>query len=616
MKKEKHIFLTILLILVVLISIGNFAVNIIYSESNLDFIISLISSLILTIFTIFFAITEITNTSKKKFTIYMSSIIFILYLSFSILNTMNLLPIKDIKKVDDFTNKSLTEVIKWSEANHIELNQLYEYSELVDEYKIVSQSAPKDTLIKNVKKLTVVISEGPNPDKDIVIPNMVSWNVDKVVKYVNSNHLNNVKVNYEVSDKIKNTLIDQSKSGSVKRSDEIILTFSLGDEEEESKNVKLIDLKNKSLLEAEIFFKQNRLEYETDYDFSNYVKRGYIVKTDKEVGTLLNSESKVKITISKGKEIKVPDLKNYSIVEITNWIIENKLKLEFTDKYDDQVKANKVISINFNENDVIEEKTIIKVVLSRGKLIMSSFDSLDEFKTWANKYGINYEEKYVFDSEVASGKVISYSHKKGDTIKNDDTIIVTISQGEKTKVPNVIGKSKEDAIKALEKVKLKYNFVYESSTKEKNTVLKQSLSSGNEVAANTTITLTLSNGKEPSRNNRDNSSNSSNNNTNNNTNSNSNSNNNNTNQSSNNNTPTTPTCDRNVKATIYIYDELLKDSASGTCESIKKAYPKFKFSCSYQTGTGMSSGLLLNSKNIDGNMFNYCDTITLKISQN
>ena len=55
------------------------------------------------------------------------------------------------------------------------------------------------------------------------------------------------------------------------------------------------------------------------------------------------------------------------------------------------------------------------------------------------------------------------------TIKNDDTIIITISQGEKTKVPNVVGKTKEDAIKVLEKAKLKYNFVYESNSKTKNT---------------------------------------------------------------------------------------------------------------------------------------------------
>ncbi len=604
-KKEKHIFLTILVLLVIFISIGNFVISILYQESNLDFILSLISNLILTIFAIFFAISEIKNTSKRKLTIYISGIIFIMYLSFSILNTMNLLPIKDIKKVEDFSNKSLTEVIKWSEANHIELNQIYEYSELVDEYNIISQSAPKDTLIKNVKKLTVVISEGPNPDKEIVVPNMVTWNVNKVVKYINHNHLNNIKVNYIESDKIKNTLIEQDKSGSVKRSDEINLTFSLGDEEENSE-VKLIDLKNKSLLETDIFFKQNKLDYETNYDFSNYVKRGYVLKTDKEIGSILTKDDKVKVTISKGKEIKVPNLKDYSIVEITNWVIENKLKLEFSDKYDDQIKNGKVISVNYNEDDVIEEKTVIKVVLSRGKLIMGTFESLDEFKDWANKYGINYEEKYVFDSEVEAGKVISYSHKKGDTIKNDDTITVTISQGEKTKVPNVVGKSKEDAVKALEKAKLKYNFVYENSTKEKNMVLKQSLSSGNEIAANTTITITLSNGKEPTTNSKSNS----------NSNNNSNNNNNNT-QTNTSKTEVKPSCDRSITGVIYIDSSLIKDSASSTCESMKKAYPDFKFNCSYVNGTGMSSGMILNANDeIDGKSFNYCDTITLKIVQN
>lgn len=603
MEKEKHVLLNILLFTTIIISIGNFITSLIYQESNLDYIISIISNLILTIFTIFFVISEIKNTSKKKLTIYVSSIFLMLYSSFQILNTFNLLPVKQIKRIDDFTNKSLTEVIKWSEANKIELNQVYEYSELVDEYKIISQSSPKDTLIKNIKNLTIVVSEGPNPDKEIVIPNMVTWDVEKVVKYINKNHLNNIKVNYEVSDKIKNTLIEQDKSGSIKRSDEINLTFSLGDEDEYIQQVKLINLKNKSLLESEIFFKQNRLDYDIDYDFSNNIKRGFIIKTDKEIGSILDKDSKVKITVSKGKEIKVPNLKEYNIVEITNWVIENKLRLEFSDKYDDQIKTNKIISVNYNEDDIIEEKTVIKVILSKGKLVMDSFESLDEFREWANKYGINYEEKYTFDSEVASGKVISYSHKKGDTIKNDDTIIVTISQGEKTTVPNVVGKSKDAAVKALEKAKLNYNFVYENSSKEKNIVLKQSLNPKGEVAVKTTITLTLSNGKQQTTNNK--------------TSDNSNS----TKNSIDNNPKTvTPkqedTCDKQEKGKIYIYDELLKDSASATCDSIKKAYPKFKFTCSYQTGTGMSSGLLINSSEIDGNSFNYCDTITLKISQN
>lgn len=613
--KKKNLLLNILLCIVLITSISYFVITLIYKEDNIDFLISLISSLLLCIFTCFFVITEFTNPSKRKAKIYITAILFLLYMSFGILNTLSLLPIKDIQKIEDFTDKSLTEVIKWSEKNHIDINQVYEYSDLVSEYHIISQSEKTDTLLKDVKTLTVVVSEGPSPDKEIIIPNMVNWESKKVLKFIEDNYLNNVSISFIESDKLKNTLLEQSISGTKKRSDELKLIFSLGSIEE-LEEIKLIDLSNKTKLQAEFFLKENAIDYEIEYDFSSKIKRGNVIKTDLEIGTMLKpKETKVKLTISKGPKITVPDLTQYSMTEITEWIIKNKLKLEFTDQYDDNIKENKVISANYNDGDEIEQKTLVKIVLSKGKLIMQSFESLDEFKDWANKYGINYEEKYVFNSEVKSGEVISYSHKKGDTIKNGDTIIITISQGSKTKVPNVVGKTKENAIKLLEDAKLKYNFVYENSTKTKNTVLKQSLSANNEVAQNTTITLTLSNGKTPTTGSSSSSNSNSKPNSNSNNNSNS-SNNNNNNNNGNNNTPTTPTCDPTVKGTIYIYDELLKDSASATCQSIKNAYSKFKFSCSYVTGTGMSSGLLMNSSEIDGKSFNYCDTITLKIIQN
>lgn len=606
-KKSKNLLLNILLCIVLLTSISYFVITLIYKEDNIDFLISLLSSLLLCIFTCFFVITEFTNPSKRKAKIYITAILFLIYMGFGILNTLSLLPIKEIQKIEDFTNKSLTEVIKWSEKNHIDINQVYEYSDLVDEYYIISQSEKTDTLLKDIKELTIVVSEGPSPDKEVIIPNMINWEAKKVLEFISKNYLSNVSINFIESDKLRNTLLEQNISGTKKRSDSLELVFSLGSLEE-LEDVKLMDLSNKSKLEGEFFLKENAIDYEIEYDFSNKIKRGNVIKTDLEVGTMLKpKETKVKLIISKGPKITVPDLTKYNMTEITEWIIKNKLKLEFTDKYDDNIKENKVISANYNKGDVIEQKTLIKIVLSKGKLIMQGFESLDEFKSWANKYGINYEEKYVFNSEVKSGEVISYSHKKGDTIKNDDTIVITISQGAKTTVPNVVGKTKESAIKLLESAKLKYNFVYENSTKSKNKVLKQSLSANNEVAQNTTITLTLSNGKAPTTGSSSNSSNSNNN---------SNSSNNNNNSGGNNNTPTTPTCDPAIKDTIYIYGELLKTSASETCQSIKSYYSKFKFNCTYINGTGMPSGLIYNSPDINGKSFNYCDTITLKIIQN
>ena len=184
------------------------------------------------------------------------------------------------------------------------------------------------------------------------------------------------------------------------------------------------------------------------------------------------------------------------MVEITEWVVENKLKLEFTNKYDDSVKENNIISANYDKGDKIEQGSTVKVVISKGNLVMENFKSFDEFKKWADKYDISYEEKHEFSDDVPQGEVISYSYKKGDTIKNGDSIVVTISDGKECKVPDVIGMSKSKAIDALEEVGLNYNFVTQSSSKSKNTVIKQSISAGSKVSSGTTITITISSGKQ------------------------------------------------------------------------------------------------------------------------
>ena len=56
--------------------------------------------------------------------------------------------------------------------------------------------------------------------------------------------------------------------------------------------------------------------------------------------------------------------------------------------------------------------------------------------------------------------------------------------------------SKSKAIDVLEEVGLNYNFVTQSSSKSKNTVIKQSISAGSKVSSGTTITITISSGKQ------------------------------------------------------------------------------------------------------------------------
>ena len=495
-KPKKHPFVNMMLFLTIISSIIYFIVTLEYKGNDLNILEILINILILFLFTIFFVASSITNNTRHKATTFISALLLTIYNTLGILTTLSLVTIPTINKVEDFRGKTLTEVITWATKNNITLNQQYEYSDMIDDYKVISQDIKPGQDIKNLKKITISVSEGPNPNKEVVVPDMVTWDSERVLEFINDNHLSNVKVEFSESDKIKDTVIDQSKKGNLKRNDEIKLKFSLG--EDELGETKLIDLTNKSKFETTFYLKQHQIKYKEENDFSSKTKRGYTAKQSIKPGTMIKPNDKeVVITISKGKKIKVPNLKKMSVTEITNWIVSNRLKLEFSDKYDDKVKDNKVISASHKKGDIIEQGTKVSIVISKGKLKMPKFKNLADFYEWADKYGINYEEKHEFSDKVKQGEVIKYSVKTGEAIKNNETIIVTISDGEKCEVPDLKDLTKSEAIKKLKKANLNYTFVYKSSNSiKKDKVISQSISAGSKVSKDTTITVTLSNGKK------------------------------------------------------------------------------------------------------------------------
>jgi len=596
-KKSKisHLLLNAFLVLVLLVALIIFGASVYDKNSSAVY---LISNLFITLFTILFVVIGI--SSKKKGTIFFSGLLLLGYFILTFSSTFNLDKFTSTG-APDFSGKSLTYVMKWASSNNVTVKQEYEYSDMVDEYKIISQNVEAGAKLDNLKEITVSVSEGPNPSKEVIIPSMITWDSERVLSYVRENFLSNVVVEFVASDKAQDTVIEQSTSGTIKRDDEVKLTFSYG-EELGYDEVTLIDFTGKSEFEVEFYMKQHQLRYEFDKDFSSKQKRGYAMKQSvKATEKVKINDRTIKVTISKGPKIKIPDLKGMSMTEATEWAIKNKLKLEFSDKYDDSVKENEVISINYDKGEVIEEGTTVKIVLSKGKLKMSKFKSLNEFREWADKYEIKYEEKHEFNDEVAAGEVISYSHKNGDIIKNDDTIVVTISDGKRKEVPNVKGLSKSEAISKLEKAGLNYNFVYKSSNDvSKDKVISQSISAGSEVSQGTTVTVTISSGKKESSSGSSSGNSSSGS----------------SNNSSNNDNKPVQECDKSKKKMVYIDPSFISNNPSTTCSSLKAAYPGIKFSCSYVKDPGLSNGMIQNSASIDEHEFNYCDTYTVKIVSN
>jgi len=478
-------------------SLAYFGITLWTGEDNTNFFGTLISSVIFVVFSILFIAICVSNPNRKKGSIVLGSFFLLLFNIYGSLTSLGIVQVPALGQVENFTGKSLTDVVSWASSNDITLNQDYEYSDMVPEYSIISQDIVEGTKIKDIDEITVAVSEGPNPDKEIIVPDMTSWDSERVINYVEDNYLNNVEVSFEESDQAEDTVIEQSESGSMRRSDKLELTFSLGEKANDS-DVKIRDLTDMSEFAATFYLKQHRIHYEIERDFSKNINRGHVSEQSVKAGEMVKvntDDEKVIITISRGRSITIPNLKKMSMVEITEWVIENKLKVEFTNRYDDSVKENRVIEANYDTGEKVEQGTTIEVVISKGSLVMRNFDSLEEFRKWADKYNISYEEKHEFSDDVPEGEIISFSYKKGDTIKNGDSIVVTISDGKECEVPDLIGMSRKEAIDALEEAELNYNFVTQNSNKSKNTVIKQSISAGSNVSKGTTITVTLSNGK-------------------------------------------------------------------------------------------------------------------------
>lgn len=593
LKDYKHPFINIFLIVTMIASAVNFIINIMDNEASISI---LVNSAILCLFSIIFLGVCFTIRKKNKNMILFSSVILLVYFLLNINSSLNIIS-SPISEVINLSGKNITDAIKWANKNNIKVTQEYEFSDSVPEYKIISQSVLSGTNIDSVDEIVLTISEGPNPYKEVVVPSMITWDAERVINFVINNYLTNVVVEFIESDQVKNTVIEQSKSGNLLRNDELKLTFSYGEGNEES--VSMIDFSNKSLFEIEFFMKQHHLKYKFDYKFSNKIKKGYGISQSLKHGetTTVDGEEII-VTISKGPKIEIPKLTNMSITEITDWAVKNKLKLEFNDRYDDSVKKGKVISIDREVGDIIEQGTTIKVTLSLGKLKMPEFSDANKFYEWADKYGIKYEVAHEFNDSVEAGKIVSISSKKGQTLKNDEVIKVTVSDGKKRSVPNVVGLTKNQASSKLESAGLKYNFVYKNSSTTKNKVLSQSISSGSEVPDGTTITITLSNGKSTSGGNSGGGSNSGGNN------------------SGGGNTPTPapkPTCDTSKGNNFWF---MAGSTGADTYSMTKNQNPGFTINVNYVDSCpngNTSSGTLCSKSISDGQWVSYCTTISMTV---
>lgn len=509
-KTKKPIITNIWLTLTLLLAIA-FALYLGYHSLNsVNQIYELINGGLILLIVICFIIAYNRSLKKNKTTATaITGALFMGFMSFNCLYLANFIELPVQSNIPNFVGQEYTTALAWNEENDVAFDQTFDYSDTVSKYSVISQSTEPQTLTKNIDEVSYSVSNGPDYNKNVIISDMTGWNIDEVLKVIDENFLNNVIVNFEENPDIeRNTVISQSISGNIKRNDEITFTVSLGDKNALSP-IKLKNLKDEKLLNASVYLGQNAITYEINYEFSNDVAQGNVISTDSKQGTTLNPDDHVTLTVSKGKKIKVPDLTNKTMYEITEWMIENNLQINYSDRYDNKIKSGRVIEASYKKGDIIEEGTIVDVVFSKGKLKMPKATDIDSFKTWADTNGVKYEIIEEFNNDVAQGNIIKTSVETGKVINLDETITVYVSKGEAINIPDFNGKTKNEAQKECDNLGLICSFTEETSTSKEGTIIKQSISSGTEVTKGESITLTIATSKKTTSNNKTTSSSSS-----------------------------------------------------------------------------------------------------------
>ena len=102
------------------------------------------------------------------------------------------------------------------------------------------------------------------------------------------------------------------------------------------------------------------------------------------------------------------------------------------------------------------------------------------------------------DSEAKLGMVFAQDPQPGEKIERGNFVTITVSEGKpKTHVPDVVGKSRDEAVAEIVGAKLKANVVAVNSLKPVNEVLAQAPKPGTELIENATVRINVSKGPRP-----------------------------------------------------------------------------------------------------------------------
>lgn len=405
-------------------------------------------------------------------------------------------PFKEIE-LPDFTDYTKEQIEKFFNENYFsDVSFEYEKSDLPVDTVIrvnVSEKAKRSDLIM------ITLSAGDDIEKlDITVPNFLKYTVNNAKAWGNSYGIT-IKVSYVFSDKHPaGNIISQSvaEGTTVVPNESITLQVSMG------KGVMIKDLKALSLNDAKKWCDENNLKYDINYEYSDTVKKDYVISQSPKSGLMEAEGNTVKLTVSKGVnpdniEIDVANYENKTESEFLSYIKNLGMTANKTNSYYSSYASGNIIS---NDNGKIKKSVPVNYTLSLGeyKLTVDNFNG--KTKSQADSIIKDANDKKAGVSLTISGSEYSDAYAKdvlfGCSVSGK-TITCKQSLGSMKTVGNYVGRKIE---KDFTEDEITYKIVMDDFYTDGSNpydVYEQSVAAGTKVEKGTTVILKVRKGTKP-----------------------------------------------------------------------------------------------------------------------
>ncbi len=341
-----------------------------------------------------------------------------------------------------------SDVNAWATENKVLLRYSEEYSDEVATGIILSQSIEEGESIKSDEFLELEVSIGPDLSVLVKLPDFMTMNKSEIENWAEKNHMSKVRITTENSRTVPQgtvmtfTVNDSTVVGTeVRRDSPIYIIISNGTGE--NGTVTLPDFTTMTLEMAQIFATDNGIILEIEELFDETVPKDQIISQDIKMDEVIKTGETVKLRVSKGPEIIVPNFAQYNSEMAATVASQKGIAATIVQTYSGK-NAGDLISQSIAPGTLYDTEDILTLTYSLGNsVLLPSFigQGLDAIQTWANEYNaqgatLKVQVGYTSGNE-APGTILTQS-VTNTNVGISTTVEVIVSKGQVIYMPDFV----------------------------------------------------------------------------------------------------------------------------------------------------------------------------------